>query len=338
MKTYKIKKLAAVMLAASLSLSLAACGKSDNAPTGEKEKITLVLDWTPNTNHTGIYAAKELGYFDKAGLAVEIIQPPEDSAQALTASGKAQFGVAFQDTLAPALVGENALPVTAVAALIQHNTSGIVSLKGKGIASPKGMSGKKYATWDSPVEKAIIKNIVRADGGDYDKIEMIPDMATDEVSALKSGRIDAVWIFEAWAGVKMRLEGLETDYFAVRDINPVFDYYTPVIIANNQFLSERPEATKKFLAALRDGYEYAINNPEKAADILLKASPELDKSLAYESQKYLSARYKAEVTRWGYIDPARWNAFYNWLNENNLLENKLPENAGFSNEYLPEQN
>ena len=302
----------------------------------ETEKITFVLDWTPNTNHTGLYVAQSLGYFEDQGLEVEIVQPPEDGADALVASGKAQFGVSFQDTMAPGVTGENALPTTAVAALIQHNTSGIVSRKGEGMDTPKGMEGKKYATWDSPVEKAMIQNVVEEDGGDYSKVEMIPSTVTDEVSALQSEAVDAIWIFYGWAGVKMELEGLETDYFAFKDINPVFDYYTPVVIANNDFLANEPETAKKFLTALRDGYEYAIENPEEASDILCEAAPELDAELVLASQKYLGEQYKAEVDQWGYIDPERWNGFYQWLNENGLVENEIPDNTGFSNDYLPE--
>lgn len=302
----------------------------------ETEKITFVLDWTPNTNHTGLYAAESLGYFEDQGLEVEIVQPPEDGADALVASGKAQFGVSFQDTMAPGVAGDNALPTTAVAALIQHNTSGIISRKGEGIDTPKGMEGKKYATWDSPIEVAMIQDIVEEDGGDFSKVEMIPSTVTDEVSALESKSVDAIWIFYAWAGIKFELSGIETDYFAFKNINPVFDYYTPVVIANNDFLEEEPETAKKFLTALRDGYEYAIENPEEAADILCEAAPELDKDLVLASQEYLKDQYKAEVAQWGYIDPERWNAFYQWLNENGLTETEIPDNTGFSNDYLPE--
>ena len=280
--------------------------------------------------------AESLGYFEDQGLEVEIVQPPEGGADALVASGRAQFGVSFQDSMAPGVAGDNALPTTAVAALIQHNTSGIISRKGEGMDTPKGMEGKKYATWDGPIEVAMIQNVVEQDGGDFSKVEMIPSTVTDEVSALESGSVDAIWIFYAWAGVKFELTGAETDYFAFKDINPVFDYYTPVVIANNEFLEEEPETAKKFLTALRDGYEYAIENPEEAADILCEAAPELDPELVLASQEYLKDQYKAEVSQWGYIDPERWNAFYQWLNENGLTEAEIPENVGFSNDYLPE--
>lgn len=333
------KKMHKKMLAAGLAavMTVGAAGSTTvSAADNETEKITFVLDWTPNTNHTGLYVAENLGYFEDQGLEVEIVQPPEGGADALVASGRAQFGVSFQDSMAPGVAGDNALPTTAVAALIQHNTSGIISRKGEGMDTPKGMEGKKYATWDGPIEVAMIQNVVEQDGGDFSKVEMIPSTVTDEVSALESGSVDAIWIFYAWAGVKFELTGAETDYFAFKDINPVFDYYTPVVIANNEFLEEEPETAKKFLTALRDGYEYAIENPEEAADILCEAAPELDPELVLASQEYLKDQYKAEVSQWGYIDPERWNAFYQWLNENGLTEVEIPENAGFSNDYLPE--
>lgn len=325
------RKLYTVVLLLLLVLTFAACGKKE-----EKQKITFVLDWTPNTNHTGLYVAQEKGYFEEVGLEVEIQQPPEDGAEVLIASGKADFGVSFQDTMAAALVGDDALPITAVAAVIQHNTSGIISRAGEGMNSPKGMEGHSYATWNSPIELATLEQVVKADGGDFSKVELIPSTVTDEVTALKSKSVDSIWIFYAWAGVKTELEGLETDYFEFADIDPVFDYYTPVIIANNKFLKENPETAKAFLKALSKGYEFAIENPEEAADILCKAAPELDKELVLASQKYLADRYQAEAKCWGYIDADRWNNFYKWINDNKLVEGELPLNTAFTNDYLPQ--
>ena len=303
--------------------------------TVKKEKITFVLDWTPNTNHTGLYVAQELGFFEEAGLEVEIVQPPEDGAVVLTASGKAQFGVSFQDSLAPAFVEGESLPVTAVASVIQHNTSGIISRAGEGMDSPKGMEHHTYATWNGAIELATVENVMEADGGDFSKLELIPSTVTDEVSALKTNSVDSIWIFYGWAGVKTELEGLETDYFAFADIDPVFDYYTPVIVANNQYLEEHPQEARAFFSALSKGYGFAIENPKEAADILCAAAPELDRALVTASQEYLAEQYQADAPYWGYIDADRWNNFYQWVNDNELVEGKVLLNAGFTNDYLP---
>lgn len=327
-----MKKLISILLALAIILCLPACKKK------EPNKITVVLDWTPNTNHTGIFVAQAKGYFEEAGLSVEIVQPPEGGAETLVASGKAQFGVSFQDSLAPAFAGDDAMPVTAVAAVIQHNTSGIISRKGEGMDRPKGLEGKKYATWDLDVEKETIRDVMKADGGNFDLVELIPSTVTDEVSALQSGSVDAIWIFYGWAGVACQTAGLETDYFEFADINPVFDYYTPVIIGNNNWLKENPETAKAFVAALSKGYTYASENPKDAADILMNAAPELksNSELVYASQEYLASEYISDASKWGEFEPERWAAFYNWLNEKNLLEEKINPDFGYTNDYLPE--
>ena len=312
------------------------CGNSAGKNGGEP--ITIVLDWTPNTNHTGIFVAQANGYFAEVGLNVEIVQPPEDGAVPLVASGKAQFGVSFQDSLAPAFVGDATMPVTAVAAVMQHNTSGIVSRAGEGMDTPKGLEGKKYATWDLDVEKATIRDVMVADGGDFDLVELIPSTVTDEVSALQSGSVDAIWIFYGWAGIACEVAGLDTDYFAFADIDPVFDYYTPVIIGNNAWLQENPETAKAFLSALAKGYTYAVEHPREAADILMDVAPELqsNRELVYASQEYLAKEYIADATQWGVFDAERWATFFRWLNENNLLPEEIDPNYGFTNEYLPD--
>lgn len=327
-----MKKFVIFLLTIAMVLGLAACGG-----TAAEEPITVVLDWTPNTIHTGIYVALANGYFEEAGLNVQVVQPPEDGAVALVASGKAQFGVSFQDSLAPAFAGDSPMPVTAVAALIQHNTSGIVSRAGEGMDSPKGLEGKKYATWDLDVEKATIREVMEADGGNFDLVELIPSTVTDEVSALQSSSVDAIWIFYGWAGIACEVAGLPIDYFEFADIDPVFDYYTPVLIGNDAWLEENPDTAKAFLTALGKGYTYATEHPAEAADILMEAAPELkaNSELVYASQEYLAAEYIADAARWGEFDGARWAAFFNWLNENGLLDGELDPNFGYTNEYLP---
>ena len=313
-----------------------ACG-SEKQSTSVEKKLKLVLDWTPNTNHTGLYVAMDKGYYKEAGIELEIVQPPEDGAEVLVASGKADFGISFQDTMAGALSKDSPLPIKAVAAITQHNTSGIMSRKGDGITTPKGLEGKKYATWDLPIEKAILKNVVEKDGGDFAKVELIPSTVTDEVSALSTKQIDAVWVYYGWAGISAKVKGFDFDYFAFKDINPTFDYYTPVLITNDNMIKNNSDTVKKFLEATKKGYEFAAGNPQDAAEILLKYAPEIDSKLANASQEYLSTCYIDKDIPWGYIDSERWKNFYRWINENNLLEHRIDEGAGLDNEFITKQ-
>ena len=334
------KRLLALMLAAAAALSLSGCsGQENNSSTAENSgseeltKVSIVLDWTPNTNHTGLYVAQKMGYYGEAGLEVQSLPAPEGGSSALVAAGGADFGIDAQDTLAPAFVGEDALPVTAVAALIQHNTSGIISLASDNIQSPKDLEGKTYATWENPVEQAVIKSLMEADGGDFSKLNLVPSTVSDVITALNTN-IDTVWIFYAWDGVATELKGYDTNFMDFAKLNTTFDYYTPIIIANNDFLAENPDTAKAFLAATAKGYEYAIENPDAAADILLEAAPELDPEIVKASQEWLADQYIADAEKWGYIDPARWDGFYTWLTENNLVDGELPAGTGYSNDYL----
>lgn len=339
-----IKKILCTLLSGAMLLSFAACAKSgtDDSKqadtTTAKTDITVCLDWTPNTNHTGMFVALQKGYYADAGLNVSIVQPPDSGATQACASNQAQFAVDAQDTLAAAFTSDTPLGVTAVAALLQHNTSGIISKAGEGMDKPSGLTGKTYLTWDSPIEQAVMKNVVNGDGGNWDDVTLVPNTVTDEAQDVKNNPDHAIWVFYGWGGINAKVNNVDVDYFYFKDINPTFDYYTPVLIANNDFLSQNPNAAKAFLAATAKGYQYAIENPEDAAKILI-ASDETgsltgSETLVTESQKWLADQYMADTDQWGYIDPARWNAFYAWLWDNKLIEKDLGENCGFSNDYL----
>ncbi len=332
-----MKKIISALLSVTILFVFAACG-TQKQNEGEPHEITVCLDWTPNTNHTGFFVADKLGYYEEAGIKVRIVQPPEDGSELMTASGQAQFGISFQDSLAPLFASEEPMAITAVSAIIQHNTSGIISRKGEGMDTPEGLEGKRYSTWNGPVELAIIRSVMENDGGDFSKLELIPNVVTNEAEALRNKDTDAIWIFYAWAGVACEVAELEFDYFDFIDVNPVFDYYTPVIIANNDYLSENPETAKAFLAATKKGYEYAIENPEEAAKILIEGdtagSLKDSLELVTESQKWISEQYKADAELWGVFDADRWNNFYDWLWEEGLIEKEIPENTGFTNDFI----
>lgn len=327
-----MKKIITVMLSLVLLFSLCACS---NDKESDLKEITLCLDWTPNTNHTGFYVADKLGYYEQAGLKVTIVQPPEGGAEMMTASSQAQFGISAQDSLAANYASSEPMAITAVATILQHNTSGIIS---RDCETPKDLEGKRYSTWDSPTEKAMIKYVMEKDGGDFSKVELIPNVITDEAQALKHGDTDAVWIYYAWSGINAEVSGLDFEYFAFSDLDKVFDFYTPVIIANDDFLKNDPETAKAFLSATAKGYEYAIENPEEAVFMLIEGdttgSLMGSEWLVTESQKWISKQYIADAEKWGVIDAQRWDSFYKWLSDEGLVEKAIPAGTGFTNDYI----
>jgi len=331
MRTTVFFKLLVLILMLTIVFMIISCSNNDSLE--DPNNISFVLDWTPNTNHTGVYVAIANGYYDEAGLDVKILNPPESGAPAFVANGTAQFGVDFQESLGIGLALDGPLPVTAVAAIISHNNSGIISLKEKRIDDFSKLEGKTYASWLVPAELPVLKQTMTDAGGDFDKLKVVDAPATDVLSMIATGLVDAVWVYESADVIAADVLGVECNFIRFADTSPVLDFYTPIIIANDDFLKNHPETAKKFIQATAAGYEFAINNPREAADILLDAVPELTPELVYASQEYLAGTYASADIPWGVFDEERWRAFYDWMYEQGIIQTPLGS-KGFTNEFI----
>ena len=238
-----MKKWVVTLMLAMAVLALAACQskeepkKEEAAKEDQLEKITMVLDWTPNTNHTGLYVAEAQGYFKDQGLDVEIIQPGDAGADQLVASGKADFGISYQEGVT--LARTQGVPLVSIAAIIQHNTSGFAAPKDKGITSPKDFEGKTYGGWGSPIEKAVIETIMKADGGDVAKMDII-NAGDADFFTMTEKDVDFAWIYYGWTGVEAELRGKDIDMVYLTDYSDKLDYYTPVLATNEKMIADKP--------------------------------------------------------------------------------------------------
>ncbi|MBS5914895.1 MAG: ABC transporter substrate-binding protein [Paenibacillus macerans] len=345
-----VKRKKRTSLAAALScllLVLAGCGgqaaggsegnpaagaAADNGGAKAPRDVKLVLDWSPNTNHTGLYVAKELGYFKEEGLNVDIVLPGSGGAEAMVASGEAPFGVSVQENVTQSRT--QGVPLVSIAAVIQHNTSGFAAPAGKNIKSPKDFEGKTYGGWGSPVEEAVMKSIMDLEGADVGKVKFLNIGDADYFTAVKRD-IDFAWIFYAWTGIEAELRGEPLDMLYVKDYSDKLDYYTPVIVTNEKTIANDPELVKSFMRAVSKGYNYAADHPDEAAQILLKAVPELDHDLVVASQKWLSPKYRDDAARWGEQKKEVWQNYSDWMHERGLLEKPLDVGAAFTNDFLP---
>lgn len=312
-------------------LLLTACS-SGGAEKEKLKKVSVVLDWTPNTNHTGLYVAKEKGYFEKQGLDVDIIMPGEAGADQLVASGKADFGVGYQEGVTQARVQD--VPIVSIAAIIQHNTSGFAAPKDKGITKPEDFEGKTYGGWGSPIEEAVMGSIMKQEGADVKKVNFVNMGDTDFFTAVKRD-IDFAWIFYGWTGIEAELRGEELDMMYVKDYSDKLDYYTPVLTTNESHIKDDPDTVKAFLKAATEGYEYSIEHPDEAGKILLKEAPDLDEELVMKSQEWLAPKYKDDAERWGEQKAEVWKNYADWMFDNGLLEKKLDSQKAYTNEFLP---
>ncbi|HEY5555930.1 ABC transporter substrate-binding protein [Acetobacterium sp.] len=324
-----MKKRCVMVLIGIIIISLTGCAQK------KTENITVVLDWVPNTNHTGLYVAQELGYFEEEGLSVEIIQPSEGGSADLIAAGQGEFGISYQEQVTYARTAANPLPIKAIAAIIQHNTSGFASPVDRNIITPKDFEGKKYGGWGSPMEIATLKGLMESNNGDFNQLEMVDIGALDFFTAVES-HVDFTWIYYGWDGVSAKLRNVPINFISLKDQDENLDYYTPVIIASEDYLAKNPEIARKFLNAVTKGYEYAMENPEAAADLLLIDNPEIERDLAVASQEYLAREYQGDASQWGIMNQSIWENYSQWMFDHGLLENKLDANEAFTNEYLPQ--
>lgn len=332
----KIKKYISIILAGALMLTtLSGCSKKEEKSANKGEKVTVVLDWTPNTNHTGLYTALENGYYKDQGLDVEIVQPPEGGAASLVASGKADFGISYQEEVTYAKTSDDPLPIKAIAAVIQHNSSGFASPKDKNIETPKDFEGKIYGGWGSESETAAIKAVMEKTGADFDKVT-IADIGQDDFFTATTNSVDFAWIYEGWDVVQAKLKNFDLNFIPLNQFDKRLDYYTPVIISNETLLNDNPELAKKFMKATTEGYQFAIDNPEEAAKILVKHAPEIDEELAIESQKFLASKYKDDAPRWGEMKDEVWNNYTAFLKEYGLINKNLKPEDAYTNEFLPQ--
>lgn len=332
----KIKKYISIALAGALMLTtLSGCSKKEEKSANKGEKVTVVLDWTPNTNHTGLYTALENGYYKDQGLDVEIVQPPEGGAASLVASGKADFGISYQEEVTYAKTSDDPLPIKAIAAVIQHNSSGFASPKDKNIETPKDFEGKIYGGWGSESETAAIKAVMEKTGADFDKVT-IADIGQDDFFTATTNSVDFAWIYEGWDVVQAKLKNFDLNFIPLNQFDKRLDYYTPVIISNETLLNDNPELAKKFMKATTEGYQFAIDNPEEAAKILVKHAPEIDEELAIESQKFLASKYKDDAPRWGEMKDEVWNNYTAFLKEYGLINKDLKPEDAYTNEFLPQ--
>jgi ABC-type nitrate/sulfonate/bicarbonate transport system substrate-binding protein len=300
------------------------------APT----EVTLMLDWVPNTNHTGIFVAQERGFFDQAGLKVKIIQPGEVMAQQAVISGVAEFGVDFQEQVT--MSRADGRPVISLAAIIQHNTSGFASRGALGVKSPKDWEGLRYGSFGSPFEAPTLRVLMACDGGVFDRLQIVDTGFADPLALLAAGKIDLAWIFYGWQGLQAEAEGIDLDVVMMdRHFDCVPDYYTPILITSEKMVRERPAVVRAFVGAVARGYQGAIADPAAAADVLLRAAPELDRELVEASQAWLSPRYQADAPRWGEQRREVWAEYAQWMLDNGIIDEMIDVDAAFTTEFLP---
>ena len=315
--------------------TLAACGeKEETLGPGGGSELELMLDFFPNADHAGIYAAEAGKHFDNAGLDVKIRQPSDPAAPIKqVAAGRVDLAVSYEPEVLRAR--DEGLKVVAVAALVRKPLTSIISLPDAGIRTPKDLKGKTVGTAGIDYQSAYLREILLEAGVDPKTVKE-RNVGFGLSPALLAKRVDATlggfWNYE---GVELELKARDPRIIRVDDAGvPTYDEL--VIVANEDALERDGQRIRAFIGALARGTKDLEEDPEGAINGLLKANPDLDPELQRAAVKvtlplFLPARGKP----FGHLAPKEWQEFAGWMSENRLLT-RVPDATGaFTNDLLP---
>ncbi len=282
-------------------------------------RVILAPDWSLNTNHTGFVVAAALGFYEAAGMALELL-PYTDHPTAATrvSSGHAHVGLGPQETVVA--YADAPAPLLALAAVNAHDPSALAVLEESSVTRPRDLDGKRYASYGARFEMHVVRAVVRADGGVGNVEERVLPKPTVP-DALFTGEADCTWVFPAWEGVEAERRGRPLRHFRLRDYS-VPDLYTPVLFSSLNFAREQPELLRVFVRATAKGFELAAAEPERAAELLVQAYPELDADLVRRSQPAASPNYRDVGKPWGVISGEVWATYGRYLYEHNFVKGR----------------
>jgi ABC-type nitrate/sulfonate/bicarbonate transport system substrate-binding protein len=313
------------------------------APSFASTTVRLALDWTPNTDHTGFYVAKSKGWYAAAGIDLQILPYASNAPETLLAAHQAECGISFQDSMTFAVA--KGAGIVSVAAILQRTASAIGVLADGPIKRPRELDGKTYAGFGYPNEVPTIKSVIKADGGTGDFVVATLDSAAYE--ALYNKKADFTIPFTAWEGVEADLRGIELRYFRFADYG-FPEFYQVVLACDLAWVERDPDAVRRFVAATVQGFEFAQDDPDAAADILVAENPgvfDANPGLPRASQRFLVEQgYLVDHDgRFGAQTLEQWRAYSEFLYEEGLLVDDagkpltapLEYDSLFTNNYLP---
>ena len=302
------------------ALALAGCSSTStpSSSPSSSEKVTFALDWAPNTNHTGIYVAEELGYFDEAGIDVEILPYASTPVAQLVSAGEADFGVVGQSDLQTARAA--GLDVVSVYSIVQSDTGRLVYLDGA-FDSPADLDGKVFGGFGVPLYTAFMQSTIQGAGGKGDFDEVMLD--TGAYEALKNGSIDFTSSVMTWEDVEAEIEGHPYASFRYQDYG-VPEQQAIGIASSDAFIEAHPDEAEAFVKAVQKGFQYAIDNPSEAADLLIKANEDTlgtATELVHKSAELMATDgfYFTDGVPLGAAIPEYWADFGDYIMEHGFL-------------------
>ncbi len=314
---------------------------TQNMSSAKLTTLSVALDWTPNTDHTGLYVAMAKGWYKQQGIAMKILPYAADvSSSVIVKHNKADIGIAsINDIVGNAAKGNH---LVSIGSILAHNTSGFIVLADSGITSPKDLDGKIYGGYGSPFEDAVVGDVIKKDGGQGSFRDVT--LNVQAMQALESKRIDFVWGLDGWEVVQAKTDGYAAHFF------PIIKYGIPdapslYFIVTPEKIKQNPDILKKFMLATSQGYEYAQLHPKESAQILLSETPKgtlPNAKFIYDSQQILSHEYVDSGKKWGEQSSTAWHAYPQFMLDAGAIKDvsgqpvkTLNFDSLFTNQFLP---
>jgi putative hydroxymethylpyrimidine transport system substrate-binding protein len=317
-----------------IALAAAGCGeRTERTTPGHTEQLQLMLDFLPNADHAGIYAAQANGRFKDVGLDVKI-RTPSDPAAPLrqVAAGRADLAISYEPEVLRAR--DQGLKVVSVGALVQHPLTSIIALPAAGIHKPADLRGKRVGTAGIDYQKAFLQTILEHAQVPPQSVQT-RNVGFNLNQALLTKKVDAtLGGFLNYEAVELRQKKKDPVVLPVDKLG-VPQYDELVFVTSEAEAKDNGDAIRSFLGAVARGTRDLRKQPVAA---LLHANPDLDPKLQKASVKTLLLGSFFEPPRgkpFGYQEPGKWTAFAKFMKKNGLVNGSAGARGAFTNELLP---
>ena len=320
-------RLAVAALICTLSVGLCSCGSTH--PT----KATLILDFTPNAVHAGIYRALAAGYYKRENIDLKVVQPTStQETLKLIDAGKAQLGLADGSDVAGLI--DKGGDAQAVMALVQRPLGGLIGLASEHLRSPADLAGKTVGTTGVPSDTAVLDTELRHAGVNPKRVKVVT-VGFNGGQALVAGRIAAFTGFIPDDGVALRVSGHPIVAFGL-DEQGGPPYPGLVAFTTRKLIAEDPGFVRGFVAATVHGYEDTLKDPQRSLSDLERANPTLPRKLTAASlQVYLPLFANGEGVAFGTLQATNVEAMSKWMVAAGLIRAPVTPTRYGANRFIP---